>query len=171
MKKPKASPELKLKNFLSQWKKAGLSGDMLILKKFANAEEYLQDEKDGLTLQQKADRLLGFINSAYKQPLKVEGMLFWVMYDITENKVRNQIVKYLKKKGCIRMQKSVFVGNLPSREYQDIVKTLREVNELYENNDSIMIAPIDIDQLRGLHLIGRQQSLHLFLETKSTLFF
>ena len=39
-------------------------------------------------------------------------MLYWVMYDISDTKVRNKAVKACKNKGLYRVQKSIFLGTL-----------------------------------------------------------
>ncbi len=40
--------------------------------------------------------------------LKATDMLYFIMYDIENDKVRAQIAKYLIKRGCLRVQKSIF---------------------------------------------------------------
>lgn len=54
-------------------------------------------------------------------------MLFFVMYDIESNKVRYQVSKYLIKKGCFRIQRSVFLAELSHEDYSQIRSDLAEV--------------------------------------------
>ena len=82
-------------------------------------------------------------------------MLFYVMYDIEDNKVRTHIAKYLKKHGCTRMQKSVFLGNADIKVYREICETLTAVNAMYDNGDSIMILPISKENMTQLSVIGK----------------
>lgn len=67
------------------------------------------------------------------------------MYDITSNKVRTLIAKFLLKKGYTRIQKSIFMADMPSDEVQDIAQKLTEIQKMYDNNDSILIVPLSED--------------------------
>jgi CRISPR-associated protein Cas2 len=83
------------------------------------------------------------------------GMLFFVMYDIEDNKVRNHVAKYLIREGCTRVQKSIFLGNATIKRYHAIADTLREINEMYQNGDSIMVLPVTKDNMTQLSVIGK----------------
>ncbi len=98
-------------------------------------------------------------------------MLFFVMYDISSTKVRNQIVKYLLKNGCLRVQKSIFLADLPLSKYNQIRDDLVEVQQCYENEDSILIVPISTDYLQAMKIIGQQIDIDLIMKKKNTLFF
>lgn len=98
-------------------------------------------------------------------------MLFFIMYDIENNKVRNQIVKYLIRKGCIRVQKSIFLADLEHAVYQEIRNNLTEVQACYENEDSILVVPISTDYLQAMKIIGKSIDVDLVLKNKNTLFF
>lgn len=82
-------------------------------------------------------------------------MLFFVMYDIEDNRVRRHLAKYLIRQGCTRMQKSVFLGSAGYKRYREIADTLEEVNSLYENGDSILILPVTKDNMAQLNVIGK----------------
>lgn len=86
---------------------------------------------------------------------KATGMLFFVMYDIEDNKVRTHVAKYLKKQGCTRVQKSIFLGNANIKQFNEIADTLREVNEMYQNGDSILVLPVTKDNMTQLNVIGK----------------
>jgi CRISPR-associated protein Cas2 len=98
-------------------------------------------------------------------------MLFFVMYDIENNKVRNQVVKYLLRKGCLRVQKSIFLADLEHAAYQDIKSDLAAVQACYENADSILVVPISTDYLQAMKIIGKNIDIDLVLKKKNTLFF
>jgi CRISPR-associated protein Cas2 len=98
-------------------------------------------------------------------------MLFFVMYDIENNKVRNQVVRYLIRKGCFRVQKSIFLADLEHAVYQEIKDDLAEVQDCYENEDSILVVPISTDYLQAMRIIGKNMNLDLVLKNKNTLFF
>lgn len=81
-------------------------------------------------------------------------MLFFVMYDIESNKVRRTVATYLEKKGCQRIQKSVYLANLDSSVYEQIRSDLTEVQGMYENNDSIIFCQASVDELKSMDVIG-----------------
>lgn len=111
------------------------------------------------------------IFSVAQQKKKSTDMLFFVMYDIESNKVRRYVVKYLERKGCMRVQKSIFLANLPMEKYQDIRNDLAEVQAAYDNQDSILIVPITTDYLRSMKVIGQNLDIDIITHTRTTLFF
>ncbi len=120
------------------------------------------------SIDERIKRMLGIVNDIHRKPT---NMLFFVMYDIESNKVRSQIVKYLIKKGCTRVQKSIFLADLDSAVYEEIRNDLAEVQEAYENQDSILIVPLSTDYLRAMKVIGQSINLDIITHSKSTLFF
>jgi len=98
-------------------------------------------------------------------------MLFFVMYDIEDKRVRNLVSKYLVKKGCTRIQKSIFLADLPSSKYEKIRNDLTEVQAAYENLDSILVVPISTDYLKSMKIIGKNISVDVITKSKNTLFF
>jgi len=98
-------------------------------------------------------------------------MLFFVMYDIESNKVRQNIAKYLKRKGCQRIQKSVYLANLDRSAYDQIRSDLAEVHGMYENSDSIILCQASSDELRSMDVIGQNLDLDIILKDRNTLFF
>jgi len=98
-------------------------------------------------------------------------MLYLMMYDIADNKVRREISKYLQKKGCYRIQKSVFLAQLPTKVYEEICYDLKEVQAMYENEDSILLIPLGKGEFEQLKMIGQQLDLDLMSGNKNTLFF
>ncbi len=99
------------------------------------------------------------------------NMLFFVMYDISSTKVRNQIVKYLESKGCIRIQRSIFLADLDSAIYDEIRQNLTAVQAAYENDDSILIVPLSTDFLKAMKIIGQNIQMDVIVHNKNTLFF
>ena len=98
-------------------------------------------------------------------------MLFFVMYDIESNKVRRTVATYLEKKGCQRIQKSVYIANLDSTVYEQIRSDLTEVQGMYENNDSIIFCQASVDELKSMDVIGHNLDLDLVLKGRNTMFF
>ena len=120
------------------------------------------------TLEERVRTILGIIK---KREIIANDMLFFVMYDIESNKVRYNIVKYLERQGCFRIQKSIFLANLSMEKYEDIKHDLAEVQDLYENHDSIIVCPVSSDYLSSMKVIGQSINLDLITRSKNTLFF
>lgn len=102
---------------------------------------------------------------------KRHTMLYFVMYDIENNKVRRLIARYLERKGLVRIQKSIFVANTEPRLFEEIRQTLKEVQEAYDNHDSIVLVPISADELRSMKIIGKNIDLDLIAGESHTLIF
>lgn len=92
------------------------------------------------------------------------------MYDIEKDKVRNQIAKYLIKKGCIRIQKSIYIISTNYNTINLIKENLKYIQSLYDNNDSIIIMPISKDILTKSEIIGKEIYLDFLSNPNSTLF-
>jgi len=120
------------------------------------------------TLQQRIDAILGIFHKTEKQGNR---MLFFIMYDIESNKVRYNVVKYLERMGCYRIQKSIFLANLSMEKYENIRRSLVEVQSLYENHDSIIVCPVSSDIVRSMKIIGQNINLDVITQSKNTLFF
>ena len=120
------------------------------------------------TLQQRVNHILGIVNLPHRKPT---NMLFFVMYDIESDKVRRHIAKYLERKGCTRVQRSIFLADLDTADYQEIKSDLAEVQSLYDNHDSIIVCPISTDQLRAMRIIGQQIDVDIITHNRNTLFF
>lgn len=120
------------------------------------------------SLEERTRRLLGLVNQKGR---KGTNMLFFVMYDIESNKVRRYVVKYLEKQGCLRVQKSIFLADLPHERYDEIKRDLAEVQATYENFDSILVVPISTDYLKAMKIIGQNVNIDIITHSGSTLFF
>lgn len=79
-------------------------------------------------------------------------MLYWVMYDISDNKIRNRAVKECKNKGLYRVQKSIFLGEL-NKNQKDELKIKMEMMIDIET-DSIYIFPTSKDSIYDTDIIG-----------------
>jgi CRISPR-associated protein Cas2 len=99
------------------------------------------------------------------------NMIFFVMYDIENTRVRTQIAKYLIRNGCVRIQKSVYLAQLDAMKYNEIHQTLKEVQDVYDNNDSIVFVPVSSDEITAMKIVGEKIVFNLILENKNTLFF
>ena len=132
-------------------------------------ENDIAKQAEGL---ERGERLKKLIELLHKtRDMKPGNVLTFIMYDIENNRIRRYISKYLEKQGYIRVQKSVFFGNVPRALHKQVCETLKEVNEKYENGDSLMFLPISIDMFHNLKVVGKNLDYELVVEEKSTLFF
>lgn len=120
------------------------------------------------TLEERVRKLLGLVNQKQR---KSTNMLFFVMYDIESNKVRTQIAKYLLREGCFRIQRSIFLADLPAEKMDKIRRDLTEVQACYDNHDSILVVPISTDYLQAMKVIGKTIDVDIIMQTRNTLFF
>lgn len=129
----------------------------------------VKDSSDLLSpLENRIKNLLGLTESRKKRQ---DRMLFFVMYDIESNKVRRLVCKYLIREGCSRVQKSIFLADLPIDIYNKIKTDLAEIQTLYDNEDSIIVLPVSTDYLRMMKVIGKNVDIDVITHTKNTLFF
>lgn len=119
-------------------------------------------------LDERIQKILGIVKHNDNNPKR---MIYFVMYDITDNKIRTQISKYLIKKGCTRIQKSVFLVDTERKVYNEICETIKEVQDIYENKDSILFVPVTAEYLKAMKIIGMNIDLDIILNNKNTLFF
>jgi CRISPR-associated endonuclease Cas2 len=122
------------------------------------------------SFQSRIDTIISLLQS-FNNKKTLNEMLCLIMYDIEHNKVRTHIGKYLLKKGCHRIQKSVFLGNLDRKIYEEIHKTLKDIQETYDNHDSIFFVPVGEDDLRSMRAVGKNIDFELVAGKKNTLFF
>jgi CRISPR-associated protein Cas2 len=125
-------------------------------------------DPDWPSLSERVEKLMGFIKRDKQNPL---NMIYFVMYDIEDNRVRNQVARYLIKKGCARVQKSIFIANTSRQVFDEIQADLREVQQCYDNNDSVLLVPVSTDEIRAMKIIGQNIDFDLALKNRNTLFF
>lgn len=109
-----------------------------------------------------------FTRNTAKTP---DEMYCFIMYDIENNKVRRLVAKYLEKKGCIRVQKSVFFARITRKMHREVLDILRKAQNCYDNQDTIMVLPVGEDMLNALTCIGKNFELELITAPKHTLIF
>ncbi len=160
MKKKKKEP-LSFFDTLRKIKHAGISGSVV--------PNRLPNDLNAIpSIEKRIEEVMRIINSQNRKP---GNMLFFVMYDIEDNKVRYQIAKYLIKKGCTRVQKSIYLADLDNTKYNQIKDDLTEVQSLYDNEDSILIVPISTDLLNSMKVIGKTIDIDIITHSRNTLFF
>ncbi|MGB4957850.1 MAG: CRISPR-associated endonuclease Cas2 [Saprospiraceae bacterium] len=122
-----------------------------------------------LPIEDKIHRIMEWL--AAQSRIKSNVMLYLIMYDIENNKIRTHIAKYLIKKGCLRIQKSVYLAKSSVQVMKEIRDTLKEINEVYENRDSIFVLPVPEEKFSNITVIGQNIEFDLVTKQKNVLFF
>ncbi len=160
MSKKKQHTEISYAERLRYLKKAGLIGNRAVASKII-----VYDQLESIP--ERVEKILNIVKTSKNS----ENMLYFVMYDIEDNKIRKYLARYLLEKGCVRIQKSVFLASTDRKIYNEISSTLKEVNSMYANNDSIVLIPVSTDELRAMHLIGREIDIKMFTDKPNSLIF
>jgi CRISPR-associated endonuclease Cas2 len=158
MSRPK-NVELTLKERLKRIRDAGLTPP---------AQE---EDSPGSGLAPMAERIRQILHLVRRPAANPYDMLYLVMYDIEDDRVRTAIAKYLLSKGCIRIQKSVYMARSKQREYHEISKTLKEVQEAYDNSDSILLVPVTSTNVGSMQILGKDIQIESIIDPPNTLFF
>lgn len=158
MSRPK-KVELTLKERLQRIRDAGLT---------TPAQEEVPAASDLAPMPERIRQILQLVRRTAANPY---DMLYLVMYDIEDDRVRTAIAKYLLSKGCIRIQKSVYMARSKQREYHEISKTLKEVQEAYDNNDSILLVPVTSTNVGSMQILGKDIQIESIIDPPNTLFF
>ncbi|OYT14616.1 MAG: CRISPR-associated endonuclease Cas2 [Bacteroidetes bacterium 4572_77] len=118
------------------------------------------------------DQRLPLVDKILKRmKTKTPDMMYaFILYDIENNKIRTQISKYLIKNNCHRVQKSVFLAELKRKKYFEIHKTLKEINAMYDNHDSIFFIPVGEDILNKMKIVGLNIDFELITDPGNTMF-
>lgn len=131
-------------------------------------EEALRDDQPLLTLNERIRNILQLV----RQPSENSyDMTYLVMYDIEDDRVRTHIAKYLLSKGCIRIQKSVYMARTHQKVFAEINDTLKEVQATYDNHDSILLVPIQSSSVGSMKIIGKDIQVQSLIDPPNTLFY
>ena len=142
-------------------KQAGMERPKVVLP----GQKLAYDKMDSIEV--RIEKILNLI----QRHKKATHMIYFVMYDIEDDKVRREVSKFLERKGLSRVQKSIFLGNTTRAIYDKIHVDLKNVNGVYENNDSLIMIPISTDEVRAMKLIGQNVDFDMVLRNKNTLIF
>lgn len=157
----KKKPPLSFVEEMAKLKAAGIDNDPVPNREVPDIDQLP-------SLEERLKMIFGIVKNNKREATQ---MLFFVMYDIESNKVRRHVVKYLERQGCTRVQKSIFLADLPVAKYEQIKSDLTEVQACYENFDSILVVPISTDYLKAMKVIGQSINVDVITKTKNTLFF
>jgi len=97
------------------------------------------------------------------------NLLVWVIYDITENKIRQKVSDCCKSYGLYRVQKSVFLGDLNSNDRDSLALECEEWIDT--ERDSVYVFPMDEQSFKQVKLIGQAFDKELVSDEIITKFF
>ena len=80
-------------------------------------------------------------------------MIAWVMYDIEDDKARNNVAKLCKQAGLYRVQFSVFLGTLDNNQKDTLQLQIEEQIDI--EKDSVYIFPMSKSELQATVLLGK----------------
>lgn len=85
--------------------------------------------------------------------MKNTDTLVWVLYDITDNKVRSKVAKLSKEAGLYRVQKSVFLGTIERNRLDELHMRIEDLMD--EDTDSVYIFPMCEPDFKKVMLLGQ----------------
>jgi len=100
--------------------------------------------------------------------MKNNEKLVWIIYDITDNRVRTKLTKVCKNKGLYRVQKSAFFGALNKNQLDEIKMITK--NLINSNKDSVYIFPMCEDDFKSVILLGQAFDESLVTDEMKSLF-
>lgn len=127
-----------------------------------------ESEDDLPLLGDRIRALLNFVRAPADNPY---DMLYLVMYDITDDRVRRLVADYLLGKGCTRIQKSVYLARSDAKTFAEINESLTEVQAAYANEDSILLIPVQATTVGSMKIIGKDLALQSLLDPPTTRFY
>ncbi len=151
--------EFNLKERMEQLKQSGFT---------VNQDQSSEEGKEISELAPLPERIQKILGILKSKPIKATTMNYLILYDISNDKVRTAVSKYLIKKGCVRIQKSVFLYHSKHKMFDEIKNTLTDINDMYENKDSIILIPINISDARSMKLIGQNVNIDQIIDPPNT---
>jgi CRISPR-associated protein Cas2 len=80
-------------------------------------------------------------------------MLTWVIYDISEDKARLKVADRCLDFGLRRVQKSVFLGEIPPNRVEEVIQFSVEI--LDPETDSVYVFPMCRDDFSKVRIVGQ----------------
>lgn len=97
----------------------------------------------------------------------MNSLLVWVIYDISDDNVRNAVANRCKGYGLYRVQKSAFLGTLNANQQDSLVI---ECRDLIEETDSVYVFPMCNTCLKRIDLLGKDFDLDLVRDKLGVMF-
>jgi len=84
---------------------------------------------------------------------KNKTVILWVLYDIENDKARNQVARCCKQAGLYRVQYSVFLGEVDANQKDSLELQLEGLMD--EDRDRIYLFPMSRSELKQTVLLGQ----------------
>ena len=96
---------------------------------------------------------------------------YLILYDITNNKSRNLVVKQLKRAGFYRIQKSVFMGATTTNNLQDLRELFDSLLQKEDAEfDTYVILPLNELSLKQIQFFNMKIDLDMITGQKIVIF-
>lgn len=66
--------------------------------------------------------------------------MYYSTYDITNNGIRETVIQILKDAGLVRIQKSVFCGNVSNQQKKDLIEKIKSTINQEEDSFYLMVS-------------------------------
>ncbi len=96
-------------------------------------------------------------------------MLTWLIYDISDDKMRGKVAKACKNTGLYRVQKSVFLGDIEKNRLDELHLKCEEMID--KNTDSLYIFPMCKDDFQQVKTAGNAFDRKLVSDEILAMFF
>ena len=93
-------------------------------------------------------------------------MFLWLVYDITDNNLRNKVSEKCLDFGLYRFQKSVFFGELEQEKMHSLAEDIEQVldHEDRTDEDSVLLSPVCAACLGKRLVIGKNFDIDTYAE-------
>lgn len=83
-----------------------------------------------------------------------------IAYDIIDNKIRNKIIEILLEVGLIRIQKSIFFGEINEQKIKKIVKKIQDIID--KEKDSVYFFKMCEKDFTKMNYFGKNIEIYYF---------
>lgn len=98
-------------------------------------------------------------------------MIRSICYDITEDKVRTRLAKYLEAQDFTRLQYSVFIGQIEASRWKNLERYLAKFHAKYcKPEDRINSHVIETDNFKEMLILGNEIDMAWILHEINVLF-
>jgi CRISPR-associated protein Cas2 len=97
--------------------------------------------------------------------------MIYVIYDISDDKIRKKVSDKCLNYGLYRIQKSVFAGSLNSNRVDELRVFCENILKDGSENDKVYIIPVCKKCFGGLICIGDEFDKELITDNKNTMVF
>ena len=87
-------------------------------------------------------------------------------YDISDNRIRQKVSNTLQHFGVMRVQKSVYAGEISGMAYKSLLKALDQIRPFLKKEDMIAVWKLSIDVFRAAIQLGDPIDYTLYLKCR-----